>query len=333
MDRAPGLRQSAGDPTANPMQPETKFGLAGRRAIVTGHKGGIGAAIAAALAARRRGGDRPRPAGVRPRRHRDAWKRALAAMVAEHGPIDILVNNAGITVLGSVLETPLAEVEHVFRVNFLAAYALMRAVLPGMVERRRGAIVNIASDQALIGKQVSAAYGASKAAIAQLSRSAALDWARFGIRVNCIAPGSTDTPMLATVIGDLAAKYPDRFPTSSDGRLSRRRAAGALRAAGGDRRGGGVPGVRRGVVHHRRGAAGGWRHDRGMSARIAVVTGGTRGIGARSQPAGRGRLSRDRRPPAAPRRHADARIPGVRRDRCRFGAGPVLRVCRGSMRW
>ena len=72
------------------------------------------------------------------------------------------------------------EVERVFRVNFLAAYATMRAVLPGMAERRRGAIVNIASDQALIGKQVSAAYGASKAAIAQLSRSAALDWARAG---------------------------------------------------------------------------------------------------------------------------------------------------------
>ncbi|OYV34149.1 MAG: hypothetical protein B7Z80_22010 [Rhodospirillales bacterium 20-64-7] len=69
--------------------------------------------------------------------------------------------------------------------------------------------------RALIGKQVSAAYGASKAAIAQLSRSAALDWARHGIRVNCIAPGSTDTAMLAAVIGDLAATYPDRFPVSS----------------------------------------------------------------------------------------------------------------------
>ena len=191
----------------------------------------------------------------------------LAALVAERGPIDILVNNAGVTVLGSVLETSLAEVERVFRVNFLAAYALMRAVLPGMAERRRGAIVNIASDQALIGKQVSAAYGASKAAIAQLSRSAALDWARFGIRVNCIAPGSTDTPMLAAVIGDLAAKYPDRFPTSSADAYRVRRAAGALRAAGGDRRGGGVPGVRRGVVHHRRGPAGRWRHHRGMSGR------------------------------------------------------------------
>jgi len=84
-----------------------------------------------------------------------------------------------------------------------------------MVARRRGAIVNIASDQALIGKPLSAAYGASKAALAQLSRSAALDWASSGVRVNCIAPGSTETPMLAAVIGDLAAKYPDRFPTSS----------------------------------------------------------------------------------------------------------------------
>ena len=214
MDRAPGLRQSAGDPTAHPMQPEIKFGLAGRRAIVTGHKRGIGAAIAATLAH-----DGVAVTGLDlpdfDLADTATLEARLAAVVAEHGPIDILVNNAGVTVLGSVVETPLAEVEHVFRVNFLAAYALMRAVLPGMAERRRGAIVNIASDQALIGKQVSAAYGASKAAIAQLSRSAALDWARFGIRVNCIAPGSTDTPMLTAVIGDLAAKYPDRFPTSS----------------------------------------------------------------------------------------------------------------------
>jgi NAD(P)-dependent dehydrogenase (short-subunit alcohol dehydrogenase family) len=190
------------------------FGLAGRRAIVTGHRGGIGSAIASVLTR-----DGVEVIGLDlpdfDLSDTPTLEARLATLVAERGPVDILVNNAGVTVLGSVLETSLAEVERVFRVNFLAAYALMRAVLPGMVERRRGAIVNIASDQALIGKQVSAAYGASKAAIAQLSRSAALDWARFGIRVNCIAPGSTDTPMLSAVIGDLAAKYPDRFPTSS----------------------------------------------------------------------------------------------------------------------
>ncbi len=83
-----------------------------------------------------------------------------ALVVARHGPIDLLVNNAGVTVIGSVVDTPLPQVEFVFRVNFLAAYALMRAVLPGMATRRRGAIVNIASDQALVGKKLSAAYGA-----------------------------------------------------------------------------------------------------------------------------------------------------------------------------
>ena len=190
------------------------FGLAGRRAIVTGHRGGIGGAIAEVLTA-----DGVEVIGLDlpefDLSDTGTLEQRLAALVAGRGPVDILVNNAGVTVLGSVLETSLAEVERVFRVNFLAGYALMRAVLPGMMEKRRGAIVNIASDQALIGKQVSAAYGASKAAIAQLSRSAALDWARYGIRVNCIAPGSTDTAMLATVIGDLSARYPDRFPVSS----------------------------------------------------------------------------------------------------------------------
>jgi NAD(P)-dependent dehydrogenase (short-subunit alcohol dehydrogenase family) len=195
------------------MQPWS-FGLAGRRAIVTGHKRGIGAAIAATLAADGAvvtGLDLPEfdlsDLGRLPGR--------AAELVRAQGPIDLLVNNAGVTVLGSVVETSLAELERVFRVNLFAAYGLMQAVLPGMAERGRGAIVNIASDQALIGKPLSAAYGASKAALAQLTRSAALDWARFGIRVNCIAPGSTDTPMLRAVIQALAARYPDRFPTSS----------------------------------------------------------------------------------------------------------------------
>ena len=187
--------------------------LTGRCAIVTGSQGGIGGAIFDVLAR-----DGVEVIGLDLPDFDLSETVTLEARVAAlvgGGAVDILVNNAGVTVLGTVVETSLAEVERVFRVNFLAAYALMRAVLPGMAERRRGAIVNIASDQALIGKQVSAAYGASKAAIAQLSRSAALDWARFGIRVNCVAPGSTDTAMLATVIGDLSARYPDRFPVSS----------------------------------------------------------------------------------------------------------------------
>jgi NAD(P)-dependent dehydrogenase (short-subunit alcohol dehydrogenase family) len=195
------------------MGTQLSYGLAGRRAIVSGHRGGIGSAIHDVLTR-----DGAEVIGLDlPDFDLSDTATLEARLVEKIGgrDIDILVNNAGVTVLGTVLETSLAETERVFRVNFLAAYALMRAVLPGMTRRRRGAIVNIASDQALIGKQVSAAYGASKGAIAQLSRSAALDWARFGIRVNCIAPGSTQTAMLDKVIGDLSAQYPDQFPVSS----------------------------------------------------------------------------------------------------------------------
>ena len=195
------------------MGAKLSFGLAGRRAIVTGHRGGIGRAIHDVLTA-----DGVEVIGLDlpdfDLSDTDSVEQRALALIGERG-VDILVNNAGVTVLGTVLETSLAETERVFQINFLAGYALMRAVLPGMKTRGRGAIVNIASDQALIGKQVSAAYGASKAAIAQLSRSAALDWARFGIRVNCVAPGSTQTAMLDSVIGDLAERYPDRFPVSS----------------------------------------------------------------------------------------------------------------------
>ncbi len=189
--------------------------LRGRRALVTGHKGGIGAAIAATLAecgAEVCGFDLPE--------HDLADLAAIPAMVqalrAATGPLDILVNNAGVTLLGSLLDTSLADAERVFRVNVLAPFALMQAVLPDMIAARRGAVVNIASDQALIGKRASAAYGASKAAIAQLTKSAALDWAGHNIRFNCVAPGSTDTAMLRDVIAGLAARYPAAFATGSD---------------------------------------------------------------------------------------------------------------------
>ena len=168
------------------MGTQLSYGLAGRRAIVTGHRGGIGGAIFELLT-----GDGVEVIGLDlpdfDLSDTATLETRLASLIRNRS-IDILVNNAGVTVLGTVLETSLDETERVFRVNFLAAYALMRAVLPGMARRRRGAIVNIASDQALIGKQVSAAYGASKAAIAQLSRSAALDWARHSASGSIASP-------------------------------------------------------------------------------------------------------------------------------------------------
>jgi NAD(P)-dependent dehydrogenase (short-subunit alcohol dehydrogenase family) len=187
--------------------------LNGKRALVTGHRGGIGAAVVAAFeacGAEIIGLDLPDVDFA----DLDATLEA-ANEILKRGPIDVLVNNAGATILGSILDTPISEAERLFRINVLAPFALIQAVLPGMMERQSGAVVNVASDQAFIGKPASAAYGASKAALAQLTKSAALDWAKYGIRFNCVAPGSTDTPMLRRVIGELAERYPEAHAGSS----------------------------------------------------------------------------------------------------------------------
>ena len=189
--------------------------LADRIAVVTGHRGGIGRAIADALAgegATVEGIDLPDVDLADP----DALLAAAEAVIACHGGVDILVNNAGVTTMGTVLDTDLAELRHVFAVNFEAAYLLIQSLLPSMIARGGGSVINIASDQALVGKRYSAAYGASKAALAQLTRSAALDWAKAGVRFNCIAPGSTDTAMLHEVTARLQERWPEAFPAAAE---------------------------------------------------------------------------------------------------------------------
>jgi NAD(P)-dependent dehydrogenase (short-subunit alcohol dehydrogenase family) len=183
-------------------------------AIVTGHRRGIGAAIFALLAEEGvavEGFDLPDVDFADPA----ALERAAKNVVERRGGVDILVNNAGVTTLGTILDTPLEEVNRVFAVNFNAPYLMIQALLPSMIERGGGSVVNIGSDQALVGRRYSAAYGASKAALAQLTRSAALDWAEAGIRFNCIAPGSTDTPMLREVTDTLQRRWPDSFPADA----------------------------------------------------------------------------------------------------------------------
>ncbi|MBB5693237.1 SDR family NAD(P)-dependent oxidoreductase [Muricoccus pecuniae] len=192
-------------------------GLAGKRALVTGHRGGIGAAIVAVLevsGAVVEGLDRPEHdlldiPSIAP---------AVTAAAERMGGIELLVNGAGDTILGTLLDTPLDEAERIMRINLLAPFAVMQAALPYLL-RNGGAVVNIASDQAIIGKPASAAYGASKAALAGLTRGAALDFAAppggKGVRFNTVAPGSTDTPMLRAVLAGLAARDPSR-PASED---------------------------------------------------------------------------------------------------------------------
>jgi NAD(P)-dependent dehydrogenase (short-subunit alcohol dehydrogenase family) len=190
-------------------------GLEGRVAIVTGTSTGIGAAIARLLRSHGvtvHGFDLP---GVDLSDLGSIQTHVDQVAAKEGGKIDILVNNAGVTFVGDLASTSLEDLEEVLTVNFKAPFLLMKAVVPYMKERQRGSIVSNTSDQAFVGKKASAAYGASKAALAQLTKSVALDLAPFGIRVNAIAPGSTDTPMLRQVFSDLHARYPAAFPTES----------------------------------------------------------------------------------------------------------------------
>jgi NAD(P)-dependent dehydrogenase (short-subunit alcohol dehydrogenase family) len=190
--------------------------LAGRLAVVTGHRGGIGSAVTAVLEAngcRVVGLDLPDT----DLSDLERVEPTALALLAAHGTPQLLVNGAGTTLISSVAETSLAQLLQVFAVNFHAAFLLMKVLLPAMAQAGRGAVVNIASDQALIGKPLSAAYGASKAALAQLTRSAAIDWGGRGIRVNCIAPGSTDTAMLRRVIADLERRRGDLAAGSNAG--------------------------------------------------------------------------------------------------------------------
>ena len=185
-------------------------GFEGKTAIVTGHAQGIGRAVHTLLTESGctvYGIDLPE----RDLKQLDRIAGWVDTVAAETGRIDILVNNAGITNVGDILETPLAEVEEVLTVNLKAPFMMIKAVLPHMLKQKSGSVVNIASDQALIGKRYSAIYGASKAALAQLTKSAALDWGSRGIRFNCVAPGSTDTPMLRRVLDELHERYPEAY--------------------------------------------------------------------------------------------------------------------------
>jgi 3-oxoacyl-[acyl-carrier protein] reductase len=123
---------------------------------------------------------------------------AVTKLVQSLGRVDVLVNAAGIH--GGT--TPSWEVaaghfERILAVNLMGPYYLARAVLPGMIERGWGRVVNISSTSARDGVAGSAAYAASKAGLLGLTRAMAKEVATKGVLINCVAPGSIDTPMMA----------------------------------------------------------------------------------------------------------------------------------------
>jgi len=135
--------------------------------------------------------------------------RLVDEVIGHEGRIDILVNNAGILSRGDATDCTDAEWESVMETNVTAVFRMCRAIVPIMRKQfgetgQRGSIVNIASDWALVAAQNAVAYGASKGAIAQLTRSMAIDHAKDGIRVNAVCPGDTETDMLLSERGDEA---------------------------------------------------------------------------------------------------------------------------------
>lgn len=109
------------------------------------------------------------------------------------GPIDTLHNNAGVLIPGTVLDQTVEDWDRTFAVNVRSAFLVTRAVLPGMLERGRGVIVNTASTSGLIGDAGVAAYNSSKAAVISFTRHLTAEYAGRGIRANCVCPGWIQT--------------------------------------------------------------------------------------------------------------------------------------------
>lgn len=122
---------------------------------------------------------------------------AIKALVAEVGQIDVLVNSAGVVHNGSILEMKDEDLDFAIDLNVKSMIRTIRAVLPGMLERKDGAIVNIASVASSIkGVPNRFAYGVSKAAVIGLTKSVAADYVTQGIRINAICPGTVESPSL-----------------------------------------------------------------------------------------------------------------------------------------
>ncbi|MFD4236264.1 SDR family NAD(P)-dependent oxidoreductase [Streptomyces sp. NPDC058542] len=188
--------------------------LSGLRALVTGGASGIGRAAADLLAARGAGVavvDLDPSAVDRPLRgytadvSDDASVRAAVAAAADGlGGIDILINNAGIGAAGTVEDNDDAQWHRVFDVNVLGMVRTTRAALPHLRASAHASVVNTCSIAATAGLPQRALYSASKGAVLSLTLAMAADHVREGIRVNCVNPGTADTPWVGRLL-DAAA--------------------------------------------------------------------------------------------------------------------------------
>src|SRR5689334_7149006 len=186
--------------------------MASRVALVTGGAGGIGRAIVAALAAdghRVASGDiASQDAGggaalavALDVTDSGSVEAAVARVERELGPVEILVNTAGWDEFHAFLETEEAFWDRIIELNYKGCLRVCRRVVPGMVEREFGRVVNISSDAARVGSSLEAVYAGAKAAQVAFGKTLAREVARRGVTVNSVCPGPTETPLLEGMLG------------------------------------------------------------------------------------------------------------------------------------
>ncbi len=212
--------------------------VAGKVALVTGGASGMGAAHVRALAregatvvitdvAEEAGAqlaDEIRAAGGEAASRRldvtdaDAWRALVADVEQAQGRLDVLVNNAGVQVRSVGVEVDEREWDLVTGVNQRGVFLGMQAVIPGMVRRGGGSIVNIASVAALVGLRGSIPYQGSKAAVLGLTRGAAAAYGPDNVRVNAICPGLVVTGMTRSADAEAMTRMQAQIPLGRDGR-------------------------------------------------------------------------------------------------------------------
>jgi 2-hydroxycyclohexanecarboxyl-CoA dehydrogenase len=198
--------------------------LEGRTALVTGGASGIGAATCRRLAAEgarvavtdvnldgaRSLADEVAGAALElDVRSTESAVAAVKATEKELGPVDVLVNNAGYDEFAFFTQTDEGLWDGVLEVNLRGVLAVTHAVLPGMQERGRGRIVNVASEAGRVGSHGSAAYSAAKGGVIGFTKAIARENARYGITCNAVAPGPIETPLLLSApeqLGELGEK-------------------------------------------------------------------------------------------------------------------------------
>ena len=169
-------------------------GLKGKTAIVTGGAAGIGRAIVDRF---REEGTRVVVFDLKGEKPVDITDyEAVKKAVAETGPVDILVNNAGWDMFKPFLKSDPAFWQKIISINLVGPMNLLHCVLPGMVERGGGKVVNIASDAGRVGSSGEGPYSACKGGIIAITKTLARELASKGVRLNTVCPGLTETNML-----------------------------------------------------------------------------------------------------------------------------------------